>query len=434
MGDVLKAPRGTADVLPPQTSKWVYVEDSMRRFASRFGYEEIRTPIFENSELFLRSIGEATDIVTKEMYTFTDKGGRSNTLRPEMTASVIRAYLEHQLTAQSLVKWFYIGPGFRYERPQSGRFRQFHQLGVEAIGSENPALDAEIILLALELFSALGLKNLEVRVNSIGCRECRPSYREKLRGYFKDHLQELCEDCRTHRFEKNPLRILDCKVETCRTLVSKSPVSIDHLCAPCEEHFRKLKHWLDKLGFHYTLDPFLVRGLEYYTRTVFEIISKELGAQNTLCGGGRYDNLVELLGGPPKPAVGFAAGIERIILVMENLQVSFPEHKVDLYVAVLGERAEDHLLPVMMGLRRCGLHVRGDYNRRTLGAQLKEADRFGARWSLLIGENELSKNMAVLRNMQTREQVEIPLDHLEQEVIAKILSGHRDPVSVKESV
>jgi len=429
MAEILKAPRGTADILPPQTSKWVYVEEAMRRFASRFGYEEVRTPIFENSELFMRSIGEATDIVTKEMYTFTDKGGRSNTLRPEMTASVIRAFLEHQLASQSLLKWFYIGPGFRYERPQSGRFRQFHQLGVEAIGSENPALDAEVISLALELFRALGLKNLEVKVNSIGCEQCRPAYREKLRDYFRAHLTELCEDCRTHRFEKNPLRILDCKVESCRQILSKAPTAVDHLCAKCAEHFRKLKHWLDQLGLVYTLDPFLVRGLEYYTRTVFEVISKELGAQNTLCGGGRYDNLVELLGGPPTPAVGFAAGIERIILVMENLHVEFPEHKVDLYVVALGERAEEYLLPVMTRLRRFGLHVRGDYNLRGIGAQLKEADRFGARWSLLMGENEMSKKMAALRNMQTREQIEIPMDHLEQEIVAKLLSG-----SAKESV
>lgn len=420
MAERLKAPRGTADVLPPQTSKWVFVEDSMRRFASRFGYEEIRTPIFELSELFNRSIGEATDIVTKEMYTFTDKGGRSNTLRPEMTASSIRAYLEHELTAQSLVKWFYIGPGFRYERPQNGRLRQFHQLGVEAIGSKNPALDAEVIALAVELFSALGLKNLDVKINSIGCRDCRPPYREKLRAFIQERLSDFCEDCRTHRFEKNPLRILDCKIESCQAIVRKAPTAAEHLCENCVAHFTKLKEWLERLHLIYTLDPLLVRGLEYYTRTVFEVVSKELGAQNTICGGGRYDDLVLLLGGPQTPAVGFAAGIERIIMTMETSAANFPEHKVDLYVVSLGERAEEYLLPVMMRLRRSGFHVRGDYNFRSIGAQLKEADRFGARWSLLLGDNELAKKTAILRNMESREQIEIPLDRLEQEIIGEM--------------
>lgn len=421
MTELLKAPRGTTDILPPQTSKWFYVEGVMRSLADRYGYEEIRTPVFEQTSLFLRGIGEGSDIVSKQMYTFMDKGDRSLTLRPEFTAPAIRAYLEHQLFHQALVKWFYVGPGFRYERPQSGRFRQFHQFGVEAVGSMNPALDAEVIALAMEMFKQLELKNLGVKLNSIGCASCRPGHREALRNYFLPNLALMCEDCQTHRFEKNPLRILDCKVPECRKVIEAAPVPSATLCGECELHFNQVQHYLRLLNIPFSLDHHLVRGLEYYTKTVFEVVASSLGVQNSLCGGGRYDNLVESLGGPPRPAVGFAAGIERIILVMESSGSFFPRHGIDLFAIALGEQAGKVIFPIILELRRNGFRVRLDYQDRSLSSQLKEANRLGASWALIIGEDELSKNNAVLRNMQTHEQEFCPISELEKCLANKIL-------------
>lgn len=417
MGEILRAPRGTNDILPPQTLQWSSVEGIMRSFAERYGYLEIRTPIFEHTELFARGVGEGTDIVSKEMYTFLDKGERSLTLRPEMTASAVRAYLEHSFTRQPLVKWYYIGPGFRYERPQSGRFRQFYQFGVEAIGSLNPSLDAETIGLAFELFADLGLKNLEVKLNSIGCNVCRPEYRKLLQRYFLPYREQLCRDCQTYRLEKNPLRLLDCKIPSCRPFIEKAPMPNKHLCEECQTHFQKVQDRLKSAGIPFSLDPYLVRGLEYYTKTVFEVISSSLGSQNSLCGGGRYDNLVEALGGPSRPAVGFAAGINRIVMLLSNEGADAPRMKVDLFIAPLGDQAEAYLFPIVIRLRRRGLSVYWNFQEKSLAAQLKEADQLQAPWALILGENELAENKGILRNMKTRTQDIVPLGLLEERII-----------------
>lgn len=430
MGELFKALRGTNDLLPPETQKWVFMEEAIRQKAESFGFQEIRTPIFEHTELFSRGIGEGTDITAKEMYTFTDKGGRSITLRPELTAPAVRAYLEHfpmpaarieeiegkkrkiLLGTPPLVKWYYLGPAFRYERPQSGRYRQFHQFGVEVIGSQNPDIDLEVILLALEIFKTLNLQNLEIKLNSIGCSKCRPSYREALKKHFYPYLEQLCEDCRTHRYEKNPLRILDCKSQKCAPFLHEAPIPADYLCEECQNHFKKLQKNLTNLQVVYSLDPRLVRGLDYYTKTVFEVISSSLGAQNSICGGGRYDDLGEILGGPSVPAVGFAAGMERLILLLKDNFADSGKTSL-VYAVTLGEKAEEFMLPLVFNLRKeagdrkIKLKIERDYQNRNLGTQLKEANRLGAEFALILGENELAENKLILRNLAARQQEDL---------------------------
>jgi histidyl-tRNA synthetase len=432
MGEQFIGPRGTNDLFPPETQKWVFVEEIIRRKAESFGFQEIRTPIFEHTELFSRGIGEGTDIAAKEMYTFIDKGGRSITLRPELTAPAVRAYLQNfpmpgtriqdgrkiLQGSPPFVKWCYFGPAFRYERPQSGRYRQFHQFGVEAIGSKHPDLDIEVIQFALQVFKSFFLENLEVKLNSIGCSSCRPSYREVLRKHFYDHLEQLCEDCKTHRYEKNPLRILDCKSQKCAPFILGSPIPIDYLCEECKTHFNAVQHRLKELQVPYSLDPRLVRGLDYYTKTVFEVISGSLGAQNSVCGGGRYDDLIETLGGPSVPAVGFAAGMERLMLLIQDNLPGFKKAPL-LYAVPLGEKAEDFMVPLIFRLReeaemkKIRLHIERDYQGKNLSAQLKEASRLRADFAVILGENELNEKKLILKNLNTRKQEDLPLNSIE---------------------
>ena len=406
-----RAPRGARDILPGETPLWQVVEKTCRRLFELFNYKEIRTPIFELTELFSRSIGETTDIVSKEMYTFTDRKGRSLTLRPEETAPVVRACLENNLINQDrITKLYYLGPMFRYERPQAGRSRQFHQAGVEVFGSDDPLIDAEVIILAEQIFNRLGLKDLEIDINSVGCKECRPEFTKKLKAYFKENINQMCEDCRK-RFEFNPLRILDCKEGPCQKYIESAPAAIDTICKECKKHFEAVIQQLDNLGIKYKINNRLVRGLDYYTRTTFEVVSRQLGAQNAVCGGGRYDALVEELGGKPTPAMGFAIGLDRLIEVIKELVVAGRETKVlDLYIATLGEEARKVGFDILTKIRKAGVSADMDYIGKGLSAQMKAADRNGAKSTLIIGEEELKTGKAILRNMKTAGQEEIACD------------------------
>ncbi|MDI3547674.1 MAG: histidyl-tRNA synthetase [Halanaerobiales bacterium] len=409
----LKAPRGTNDILPPLSLKWQYVEEKIRELLRVYNYEEIRTPIFEYTELFQRGIGETTDIVEKEMYTFTDKGGRSITLRPEGTAPVVRSFLENKLYGEAQPrKFFYIGPMFRYERPQAGRFRQFHQLGVEALGSNDPALDAEVILLGLNILEKLGLTDLETYINSIGCPKCRADYLEVLKGYLQEHREELCRDCQT-RLERNPLRVLDCKNESCSRVVLEAPLIIDYLCDECDEHFNQVKDYLDYLEVKYQVDPTLVRGLDYYTNTAFEIKYRGLGAQDTIFGGGRYNGLAEEIGKKDIPGIGFAIGLERLMITLEEQGIELPVEKgIDLYITTIGDRAKRAAFKYIYHLRKAGLKTEMDYLDRSVRSQMKAADRMNATYTIILGEDELDKGVATIRNMKSGEEVEIKLDKL----------------------
>ncbi|MFA5112788.1 MAG: histidine--tRNA ligase [Candidatus Margulisiibacteriota bacterium] len=406
------APRGTKDILPAETALWQLVEQVCRHLFALNNYQEIRTPLFEATELFTRSIGDTTDIVKKEMYTFPDRKGRSLTLRPEATAAVVRAGLENNLiSTDNLAKLYYLGPMFRYERPQAGRQRQFHQAGVEAFGSGDPLLDAEVVKLSVDLFTALGLKELEVNINSVGCRNCQPKYKAAIQQYFKQHSNAMCEDCRA-RLEANPLRILDCKEAPCQKYIEKAPAALDSLDPECKAHFDQVTGWLDTLGVKYRVNDRLVRGLDYYTRTAFEVVSRQLGAQNALCGGGRYDNLVEELGGKPTPAIGFALGLERVIEVMNKLNLERPETGVELFIATIGDAARKVGVKMLAEARAKGLSADLDYLGKSLKAQLKAADRQKAAHVYIIGEDELKKGAGLLKNMRTAEQKEVPFDQL----------------------
>ena len=403
-----QAPRGTKDILPDSVERWRYVEEKIRELCGRFGYREIRTPLFEHTELFQRGIGDTTDVVEKEMYTFLDRGGRSITLRPENTAAAVRAYLEHKLYAEdALTKLFYIGSMFRFDRPQKGRFREFHQFGVEALGEASAAVDAEIILLAVRFLQSLGLKELSLSINSVGDPACRPVYREKLRAFFKDKLDGLCDDCRS-RYDRNPMRILDCKNERCHALSVGAPEITDCLCDECAEHFEKVKSYLTAAGVTYTCDPRLVRGLDYYTKTAFEIEYEPLGAQSAVAGGGRYDGLVEEIGGAPTPAVGFAVGLERVMLAME-MQGLFPETEdsVDAFIVAMGDEAKDAAFCLLAELRDAGLSARMDYAGRSMKSQMKQADKANARYALILGEDELAKGVVTVRNMESSGQEQV---------------------------
>lgn len=408
----LSAPRGTTDILPAEARRWAGLESAMREVFARYGYGEIRTPIFEHTELFARGIGEDTDVVEKEMYSFEDRGERSLTLRPEGTAGAVRAYLERRLdTEPQPVKLWYAGPMFRYERPQAGRARQFHQLGAECIGTEDPAADVEVIAMVAALFRRLGLTKYELHLNSIGCPECRPAYVRKLRAALEPVRGSLCKSCQD-RFERNTLRVLDCKRESCRELTKNAPVILDSLCRDCDGHFAQVRRYLDELAIPYVINTRLVRGLDYYTRTVFEFLSPHLGAQDALGGGGRYDGLVETLGGPPTPAVGFAAGMERILLATEGLDQ--PETaSVDAYVATLGDAGRRVGVVLAERLRRVGLRVELDYMERSLRAQMRQANRLGAKSVLIIGDDEAAAGTVQLRDMESGAERTVGIDEVE---------------------
>lgn len=414
---LINAPRGTKDILPDQIGNWQAIERTIRKVCAQYGYDEIRTPTFEHTELFQRGIGEGTDVVDKEMYTFTDRGDRSITLRPENTASVIRAYLQNKLySASTLVKLFYIGSMFRYDRPQAGRLREFHQFGVEAIGEENPAVDAEVILLSLELLREFGLDGLTLKLNTVGCPQCRPVYRQKLTHYFSDKLDELCGDCRT-RFEKNPLRILDCKVDGGKDIMEDAPKIKDCLCNDCREHFNKVQQLLKAAGVEYELDARLVRGLDYYTKTAFEIRCDELGAQAAIAGGGRYDGLIEELGGISTPGIGFALGIERLLIALEKKNLlPTVEHTLDGFVVSMD--ADAYAFELLLKLRRAGLTVLMDFAQRSMKAQMKQAAKSGARFALIVGENEVDTRTVTLKNLSTGEQQAVAFDD-----VVKCLKG-----------
>ena len=410
----VRRPRGTNDILPGASEHWQFVEQKIRDICHNFGYQEIRTPIFEHTELFERGIGETTDIVEKEMYTFQDRGDRSITLRPEGTAPVVRAFLENKLYAQPLpAKLYYFGPMFRYEKPQAGRYRQFYQFGVEAIGSADPALDVEMIVLPIEFYKSCGLSGFQVHINSIGCPTCRPTYRDTLRKMFSEKLDQFCSNCQG-RIERNPLRVLDCKSPKCQELIDDIPLVLDSLCPECSEHFAQVRQYLDLLEIDYIINPKLVRGFDYYTRTVFEITVASLGAQNAIGGGGRYDGLVEECGGNPAPAVGFAVGLDRLMLALKNQESQiFTPRKPDGFVAHFGGVTKPVAIKVVNDLRKQGLWVEMDYLDRSLKAQMKSANRFNCNWVLIIGEDELADNKVKLRWLASGEEEEVELDNIQ---------------------
>ncbi len=403
--DVYQALRGTVDILPEEQAGWHYIKQKADYICQLYGYERIDTPVFESTGLFSRSIGEETDIVAKEMYSFKDKGGNQLTLRPEGTAPVCRAYIEHGMHNQPQpVKLYYLSPIFRYERPQAGRHRQHYQFGYEAIGDNDPVLDAEVIDIAWRFFEMLGLKNLKLLLNSIGCRQCRPGYLKSLKDHYNKHINELCRDCRV-RLGKNTLRLLDCKQPQCQPLTVSAPGSVDHLCPDCAEHFNLLKNYLGLLELPFSVDHRLVRGLDYYTRTVFEIQPQTGGAQSTIGGGGRYDELIEELGGKPAPAVGFATGIERIILNLKKQGVTIPPlPQPQVFIAPVGDRARDEAIKLASRLRQSGIGVLQASSSRSLKAQLRQADKFGAGYAVIIGEQEVEKGTVILRDMTTAQQ------------------------------
>lgn len=411
MALITKAIKGTKDVLPKDVHKNQYIEATALDIASKFGYKEIRTPVFEHTELFQRGVGDTTDVVQKEMYTFDDKGGRSITLRPEGTAGAVRSYLENGLCNEALPqKVCYLISCYRYEKPQAGRLREFHQFGVECFGSASPLADAEIIALAKSLFDTLGVKDLSLEINSIGCPTCRAEYHKALKEYFSSRKDELCDTCKS-RLDRNPMRILDCKSPICHEIAEGAPVVIDYLCDECKEHFENVQKYLKAQNIEYTINPQIVRGLDYYTKTVFEFVSNAIGAQGTVCGGGRYDGLVEELGGQHTPSLGFAMGIERLMLLMEAQGCEFPEaEKPDLFIVALGEKATLKAVEIAKDMREEGFSALLDLNQRSVRAQMKYADKLGAKFNVVIGDNEVEAKTAKLKNMQTGEETEINLD------------------------
>jgi histidyl-tRNA synthetase len=417
---VISKPKGTVDIFGDELKYWYFVEDTFRRITQLYNYYEIRTPVFEATELFLRGVGEETDIVQKQMYTFEDKGGRSLTLRPEGTAPVMRAYIENSLVKNGLPQKFsYLGPVFRYEKPQAGRMRQFHQFGVELIGSPHAVADFEVIKLAIDILDALNLHDYKLYIGNIGCKNCRPKFRKALKDYYQPKLDLLCSDCQK-RFDTNILRLLDCKDEKCKPFQKDAPKTFDYLCEDCKEHFDELLSYLEGLNVSYELDGHLVRGLDYYTKTVFEIKHSSLGAQDTIIGGGRYDGLIEELGGKVTPSIGFAGGIERIILALKNENVTVPElKKCQVYIAVLSESARIFSLKLSQNLRDRGIVVEMDLMKRNIRNQMKYADRLGAKYVLIIGDDELEKGVLTIRDMETGQQVEVDEKWIENYIVEK---------------
>jgi histidyl-tRNA synthetase len=411
--------KGINDILPSAVGKWQLVESVARRVFTNFGFQEIRIPILEKTELFARSIGESTDIVEKEMYTFPDRNGQLLTLRPEATASVVRAFIQHRLHLQPSMRKFYtIGPMFRHERPQKGRYRQFHQINVEVFAIDDPMVDAEVIYLLLVFLEELNIPGIALHLNSMGCPDCRQPFRQSLTSYLDSVSAKLCSDCQRRR-STNPLRIFDCKVESCRQLVAKAPVLMDHLCDDCVDNFQSVKDHLDSLGVSYTIDPHMVRGLDYYNRTTFEAITPHLGAQNAVGGGGRYDGLMKTLGGPDLPATGFAIGMERLILLLdEKTDVETGPHR--LFVACLGAEAQKRGFGLVQELRLRDLFVEMDYESRSLKAQMRRADKLGVSHVLILGEDELAEGVAVLRDMGAATQEEIPLEGVVEQIFSRL--------------
>jgi len=412
----IQAIKGVKDVLPADMPVWQHLEATARRLFEDFGFAEIRVPVFEYTELFARSIGTSTDIVEKEMYTFEDRDGRKITLRPEGTAGVVRAFIEHKLYADSqLTKLYYLGPMFRHERPQKGRYRQFYQIGVEAIGLDHPHVDIEVLAMLHALFARLGITGLSLQINSLGDSECRGAYRDALKQYLSTKLPTLCADCQ-RRYETNPLRVLDCKVDADKFM--DSPVMLEYLCDPCKSHFETVEQGLRKLGIPFEVNKRLVRGLDYYTRTTFELVMGHMGAQNTVAAGGRYDGLVKEIGGPATPGIGFALGVERAISLMDTRNVVFP--RPALFIAALGPDAVALVLPLVHHLKSSGLPVETDYAGASLKSQMKKADKSGAGHTLIIGEQEMKNGIAILRNMQNKEQAEIALVNIEEELKKRV--------------
>lgn len=416
--ETIKAPRGTRDVLGDESWKWAHVLDVCRQVAGDFGYKEVILPIFEHTELFSRGIGEATDVVEKEMYTFLDRGDRSLTLRPELTASMMRSYLEHDMRRHPQpVKLWSAGPMFRYERPQKGRYRQFWQIDFETLGVSDPMADLETIDTSMEMYRRLGLSDLQVLINSVGCPICRPVYREALSSFISDRLGEFCDTCQG-RFERNPLRILDCKKPHCREMTDFAPSMMDSLCLECRNHIDRVMEGLSRIGADFRVDHRLVRGLDYYTKTAFEILAGELGSQNAICGGGRYDNLAESIGGPHVPGVGFASGIERVVITLEGQGVCLgKEPSVDVYVVTASSEASCEVASLTHELRASGVSADMDYAGRGLKAQMKLASSIGAGCVCIIGPEELDAGTVGIKNMQSGEQIALP----REEVVSKVI-------------
>ena len=413
MAEINKAPRGTNDVLPEDSHKWHFVEQKLLETAGLYGYREIRVPVFEHTEVFIKNVGDTTDVVQKEMYTFTDKGDRSITLRPEFTAGALRSIVEHSLTAAALpVKVCYLGGCYRYEKPQAGRLREFHQFGVECIGAATPLADAEVISLANQLLADIGIKKISLEINSIGCPTCRAEYHKALKAYFEAKSADLCGTCQD-RLERNPMRILDCKSPVCADIAKDAPVVIDFLCDECREHFEKVKSYLDAMEISYKINPRIVRGLDYYTRTVFEFVSGDIGAQSTVCGGGRYDGLLENMGGQAQPGLGFAMGVERLLMVLESQQAEIPEAPLcDIYIAPMGDAAALKAAMLCKDLRAEGFEAATDIVGRGLKAQMRYANKLGAKYTLVLGDSEIESGKAKLKCMADGTETEVDINFL----------------------
>ena len=418
MALVTKSIKGTQDTLPSESYKIQFVEQSVLEIAKNYGYKEIRVPVFEHTELFQRGVGDTTDVVQKEMYTFDDKGGRSITLRPEGTAGVVRSYIEHGLFNEAQPqKVCYLISCYRYEKPQAGRLREFHQFGCECFGTASPAADAELISLVNDIFAFLDVKNLKIQINSIGCPECRKHYHEALQKYFESKKEELCPTC-LGRLERNPMRILDCKSPVCSDIAKDAPKVTDYLCDECSDHFEKTQKYLDTMGIDYEVNPSIVRGLDYYTKTVFEFVSTEIGAQGTVCGGGRYDGLVEEIGGNHTPALGFAMGMERLLLLMQAQGIEFPpEAKCDLYIASMGENATLKASQIASDIRGNGMHAQFDIVGRSVKAQMKYANKIGAAYTVVLGDSEIEAGVAKVKNMADGSETEMNIDDIAEEIM-----------------
>ena len=418
MALVTKSIKGTQDTLPSESYKIQFVEQSVLEIAKNYGYKEIRVPVFEHTELFQRGVGDTTDVVQKEMYTFEDKGGRSITLRPEGTAGVVRSYIEHGLFNEAQPqKVCYLISCYRYEKPQAGRLREFHQFGCECFGTASPAADAELISLVNDIFAFLDVKNLKIQINSIGCPECRKNYHKALQEYFESKKDELCGTC-LGRLERNPMRILDCKSPICSEIAKDAPKVTDYLCDECDEHFKKVQQYLDAMNIPYEVNPSIVRGLDYYTKTVFEFVSTEIGAQGTVCGGGRYDGLVEEIGGNHTPALGFAMGMERLLLLMQAQGIEFPpEAKCDLYIASMGENATLKASQIASDVRGNGMHAQFDIVGRSVKAQMKYANKIGAAYTVVLGDSEIEAGVAKVKNMADGSETEMKIDDIAEEIM-----------------